>query len=290
MSRLAFALALACVVAPRAFADEKRPAGDEKRTVAVLEYRAGARGAHDIGMRLGRLLRDTAALNVIDPAEARRKLPRVDADVARCGGEAMCIGNIGEQLNAQEVLLVGVSQLGDVIIALQRIDSKRGEAGARQAESLPPDSEITDEQGLTWLRQLFPPEVFRRYGTVAIEADQAGATVTLNNDSAGKTPIAAPVKVRAPGTYKLRVEKRGYSPFEAQVDVMPDANIVVRATLVKETREVPWYKRWYVWAAIGGAVAVAGAATAIYYGTRVDSTPLGYVQKPSPAMLTITLP
>lgn len=60
---------------------------DDRRTVAVLEYRAGARGARDIGTRLARLLRDTAALNVVDLPEARRKLPKVDAEVARCAGE-----------------------------------------------------------------------------------------------------------------------------------------------------------------------------------------------------------
>lgn len=259
---------------------------EPKRTVAVLEYRAGARGARDIGLRLARLLRDTAELDVIDVQEARRKLPRVDGEVAKCGGEAMCVGAIGEQLGANEVLLVGVSQLGDTIIALQRIDAKRGEAGARLAESLPADKEITDEQALGWLRQLFPPETFNRFGTVAVDADQADAAVTLNGQAAGKTPLGAPVKVRAPATYKLKVEKTGFVPFQARVDVLPDANVEVHATLVRESREVPWYKKWYVWAIVGGVVAAGGAATAIYFGTRTESTPLGYVQRPMPMMPT----
>jgi hypothetical protein len=267
------AVVILCAVAAHA---------EDKRTVAVLEYRAGARGAKDIGLRLARLLRETAALNVIDAQEARRKLPRVDGEVAKCGGEAMCVGNIGEQLGANEVLLVGVSQLGDVIIALQRIDSKRGEAGARLAESLPADKDISDEMALGWLRQLFPPETFNRFGTIAVDADQAGAAVSLNGNAAGKTPLPEPVKVRAPATYKLKVEKSGFVPFQARVDILPDANVEVHATLVRESREVPWYKKWYVWAIVGGAVAAGGAATAIYFGTRTESTPLGYVQKPMP--------
>jgi hypothetical protein len=286
----ALTLAVALTIASAALAEEPPASAPEpKHTVAVLEYRAGARGARDVGLRLARLLRETAAVNVIDIEEARRKVPRVDAEVARCGGQARCIGNIGQELGAQEVLLVGVSQLGDVIIALQRIDAQRGEAGARLAESLPPDSDVTDEQGLNWLKQLFPPEVFRRYGTIAVEADQTGANIQLNNEVEGKTGANEPIKVRAPGTYKLRVEKRGYVPFEARVDVLPDANIVVRATLVKETKEVPWYKRWYPWVIVGGAVAIAAVATAIYFGTRVDPTPLGYVQKPAPMSLGLTV-
>lgn len=255
-------------------------AEENRRTVAVLEYRAGARGARDIGMRLARLLRETAAVNVVDGAEARRRIPKVDAELAKCGGEAMCVGVIGEQLGANEVLLVGVSQLGDVIIALQRIDAKRGEAGARMAESLPSDAEIKDEQALLWLQQLFPPETFRRYGSIAVDADQPGASVTLNGEANGKTPLPNAIKVRAPGTYKLRLEKSGFVPFQARVDVLPDANVEVHATLVRESKDAPWYKRWYVWAAIGGVLAAGGAATAIYFGTRTESTPLGFVQRP----------
>ena len=252
----------------------------ERKTVAVLEYRAGARGARDIGLKLARLLRATAALDIIDAQDARRKLPKVDAEVARCGGEAACVGNIGVQLGAEEVLLVGVSQLGDIVIALSRIDARRGEAGARLAESLPPDGDVTDEQALNWLKQLFPPDVFRRYGSIAIDADQAGAQVTLNGNGAGRTPLLQPVKVRAPATYNLKVAKSGFVPFQARVDVLPDANVEVHATLVKESRDVPWYKRWYVWAVVGGALAAGGAATAIYFGTRFDPSPVGYVIKP----------
>jgi hypothetical protein len=165
-----------------------------------------------------------------------------------------------------------------VVLAMQRIDSKRGEAGARLAESLPADREPSDADALGWLRQLYPPEAFRRYGAIQIAADLEGARVLLNDEPQGKTPMEQPLQVRAPATYRLRVDKPGYVPFQARIDVLPDATVEVHATLVRETQPVPWFKRWYVWAAVGGAVAVAGAAVAIYYGTRTDETPLGYIQ------------
>jgi hypothetical protein len=255
----------------------------QHKTVAVLEYRAGARGAAGIGERLARLLAANAALQVISPVDARRRAgPKIDAEVARCSGEAMCIGALGEQLGAQEVLLVGVSQLGDVVLAMQRIDARKGEAGARLAESLPADTEPTDDEMLGWLRQLFPPDVFKRYGAIKIVTDVSGATVELNGESQGKTPIEEPVKVRAPATYKVKVAKPGYVTFQAGIDVLPDATVEVRATLVQSEGKVPWYKRWYVWAAVGGAIAIAGAGVAIYYGTRVDSTPMGFIVNPRP--------
>lgn len=249
-----------------------------RRSVAVLEYRAGAKGGAGIGERIARLLQSSAALEVIGPQEARRRAgAKLDADVARCAGEPMCIGAIGEQLRADEVLLIGVSQLGNVVLALQRIDARKGVAGARLAESLPPDTEPLDDEMLGWLRQLYPPDVFKRYGAIKVVADVSGANVQLNGEGQGKTPITAPLTVRAPATYKVRVAKAGHVPFEATIDVLPDATVEVQARLPREAGKVPWYQRWYVWAAVGGAVAAAGAAAGIYYGTRVDETPMGFI-------------
>jgi hypothetical protein len=260
------------------------------KTVAVLEYRAGARGATGVGERLARLLAANAALTVIAPSDARRKSGRIDAEVARCSGEAICIGVLGEQLGVQEVLLIGVSQLGDTVLAMQRIDVRKGEAGARLAESLPADTEPTDDEMLGWLRQLFPPDVFKRYGAIKIVTNVAGAAVELNGESQGKTPIAESIKVRAPATYKVRLSKSDYVTFQAGIDVLPDATVEVRATLVREEGKQPWYKKWYVWAAVGGAIAIAGAAVAIYYGTKVDETPMGFINNPRPGGATVTNP
>lgn len=257
----------------------------QHKTVAVLEYRAGAKGIPGVGEKLARLLAANAALDVISPTDARRRAgPRIDAEVARCGGEALCIGALGEQLGAQEVLLIGISQLGDIVLAMQRIDAGKGEAGARLAESLAPSSEPSEEQMLGWLRQLFPPDVFKRYGAIKIVTDVDDARVELNSEPQGKTPIAEALRVRAPASYKVRVTKPGFVAFQAGIDVLPDATVEVRATLVREEGRVPWYKRWYVWAAVGGAVAIAGAGVAIYFGTKVDETPMGFIHVPPPGM------
>jgi hypothetical protein len=187
------------------------------------------------------------------------------------------VGAIGERLKVDEVLLVGVSQLGDVVLALQRIDAKRGEAGARLSESLPQDTEPLDDELLGWLTQLYPPEAFRRYAAIQVLADVDGAQVSLNGEPSGKTPIGHALSVRAPATYQLRIDKSGYAPFQAKIDVLPDATVEVRATLSLRALPTPWFKRWYVWALVGGAVAVAGAGVAIYFGTRTDQTPQGFI-------------
>ena len=53
-----------------------------------------------------------------------------------------------------------------------------------------------------------------------------------------------------------------------------------------EAAPLPWYKRWYVWALVGGVAAAAGAGVAIYYGTRVNQGPEGWLIPPGPASPT----
>jgi hypothetical protein len=168
-----------------------------------------------------------------------------------------------------------------VVLALQRVDVKRMETGARLAESLPAESEPSDDDVLGWLRQLYPPEAFRRFGAIKVVTDVTGARVEVNGDDKGLTPIEEPISVRAPATYRLRVQKLGFVPFQARIDVLPEATVEVRATLVRETVPLPWFKRWYVWAAVGGALAIASISIAVYFGTRVDQTPQGFIMVPS---------
>ncbi len=254
---------------------------EPRRKVVVLEYRAGSRGAPDIGTRLAAELARLSTYEVLEPAEARRRLGAgLDAEVARCAGAAPCVAAVAVRLGADEALLVGVSQLGDVVLALQRVDANKGIAISRLAESLPvdkaPEAGALDE----WLHQLFPDEAFRRYGSIKIVSDVNGARITLNGTAHGTTPNAEGLRVPAPGTYRVRLDKSGYLPFQARIDVPPDAIVEVRAVLSRETGATPWYKRWYVWAAVGGAAAVTGASLAAYYGTRVDQTPQGYLLPP----------
>lgn len=273
--RLGVALALLCTLSVT-------PAlADGKRKIVVLEYRAGSKGAPDIGTRIAAELARSSVYEVIDLAEARRQLgATLDADVARCQGAAPCVAEIARRLSADEALLVGVSQLGDVVLALQRVDTKKAQAVSRLAESLPVDKAPEASELADWMHQLFPADAFRRYGSIRIICDADEAQVSVNGAPKGMTPLERELRVAAPGGYRVRVDKPGYVPFQARIEVPPDATVEVRATLSRQVGATPWFKKWYVWAIVGGAAAAAGAGLAIYYGTRVDETPRGYVLPP----------
>ena len=92
------------------------------------------------------------------------------------------------------------------------------------------------------------------------------------------TDVVRPLEVLRHAVTNLREGN-----LEHRIDVLPDATVEVRASMQRRTGPTPWYKRWYVWAAVGGAVAITGASLAIYYGTRQDEAPLGYILSRPPS-------
>jgi hypothetical protein len=253
--RRALALFLALLLPATVCADAAH------RSIAVLEFRGGSTGAHGVGPRVVSILRKRTSHPLIDADEARRLFgPRIDEAVAKCSGEAACIGGIGKKLGSDAVLLVGVSELGDLILALQLVDSASGKVEARVADSLPRGSEPDDAALEGYLRRLLPAADFLRWGTLRIDANVAGADVTLGGAAHGQTPVP-PIPVQAPQTVDLRVSKEGYLDFSARIDVGPDATVEVRPVLTPRPGSA-WYEKWWVWA-IAGAVVAGGVTTAV---------------------------
>jgi hypothetical protein len=153
---------------------------------------------------------------------------------------------------------------------------RKRQVEARIAESLPAADQPTDAVLAQYLGRLLPPSDFVRYGMIDVVANLAGARVKLGGQDKGKTPLA-PLRVRAPASYDIRVEKSGYVPFSASVAVPPDGEVTVKAELTKRGGGDRWYQKWWVLAIAGGAV-VAATGTAIYVGSRNgDQVPVGGV-------------
>ena len=240
------------------------PAEPAGRAVAVLEYRTAAAQAQDLAGRIAQALGSNTSLQVIDAREGRRRLgARLDGEVAACAGDAACLGAIGQRLGAAEVVLLAVSQLGDLVLAIQRIDVAKKAVTGRVADSIGAGQALDEPRILSWLQQLYPPETFKRYGQILIRTDVGGAQVYVNAKPRGQTPLPGPIQVLAPGNYRILVEKSSFLPFQAQLSVMPDTTVEVAAQLIAEQRSKPWYKRWYVWVGIGAGLAEAVGAAAL---------------------------
>ena len=252
--------------APRAHADP-----DPRRKVSVLEYRAGSSALPGIAARVAAALSRKTSLGVIGQDQTRAIYgDQLDRALVKCAGEAACVARIGQKVGAAEIILVGISELGDVILTMQRIDVAGHEVTGRVADSLAAGSTPTETQILGYLNRLLPPGDFLRFGVIDIVANLPGAAVTVGSAARGLTPIEA-LKLPAPASYDIRVEKSGYVPFTTRVALPPDGEIKVEASLSKKG-ETAWYAHWYVLAGAGVVVAGLGG-TAIYLGTRSSGGP-----------------
>ncbi|HEY2410175.1 MAG TPA: PEGA domain-containing protein [Polyangiaceae bacterium] len=89
-------------------------------------------------------------------------------------------------------------------------------------ESAPPDEKAAAQTALGELRAYL--------GEVDVESTLTGATVVVDGQPQGVTPLPAPIQVNA-GTHSVRVSKDGFETFEAQIVVAGKQRKSVSATL-----------------------------------------------------------
>ena len=265
---LSMTAVLACAVA-------RARAEDPRRTVAVLEYRADSTALRGIGARIAAVLRQQTSLRVLGDAQARQRYgAELSAAVVQCEGDAACIGGIGGKLGVTEVVLVGVSELGDVILSVQRIDSKAGVVRSRLAEALAADAAPSDDELVGYLGRVLPPDDFVRFGTLAIKVNVDGASIIVGGEPRGTSPLP-PFQVPAPSSYRIEVAAVGYGPFRAEVAVPPDAEVTVDAELTRPGRgHTPWYAHWWV-PVVAGVVVGGAVTTGVLLSNQRDAVPAG---------------
>ena len=98
---------------------------------------------------------------------------------------------------------------------------------------------------------------------IHVSANRDGSLATIDNVDVGPPPLSLK---RSAGTYKVKVHKEGFVPYEAQLTVRAGEEVDLRAPLEPET--IPITKRWWFWTATG--VIVAGAVIGTYLLTRPE--------------------
>ena len=266
------ALAVLLILCGLAHADP-----DPKRKVVVLEYRSSSSALPGIAGRIVATLQKQTSLELLGPDQTRATFgDHLDQVIVKCAGEAECIAKIGAKVGASEVILVGISELGDVILTMQRIDVQAHIVRARVADSLANGAAPDDDQIGYYLAKILPPGDFMRFGVIDIISSQAGALVTVGGEKRGATPIQ-PLKLHAPATYTVRVEKDGFVPFTTKIALPPDGTLQVNANLSRKGGGTAWYAHWYV-LTLGGLIVAGAAGGTIYYATRpppATSVPVG---------------
>ncbi len=106
-------------------------------------------------------------------------------------------------------------------------------------------------------------------GTLRVDGSVEGASVTLDDQPAGQTPIAAPLAL-APGTHALELSREGFVPFRAEVAVLPGAVTAAYARL-SPTTEYRSERGRRVWTWVLAGLSVAGLGASVALGVRARS-------------------
>lgn len=98
-----------------------------------------------------------------------------------------------------------------------------------------------------------------------IDANTGRAAIRLDDVDVGVAPI---LLVRPAGSYRVEVNKAGFVPYTANVNLREGQQTDLLARL---SEDVPITKRWWFWAGAGGVVVVA--AVAVLAGVLLTADP-----------------
>ena len=266
----------AAPAAPAEEAPEVAPEAALTQRIAV--WRIDALGLDtELVARLDTLFRMELDRLAARPLPGRRDLDRVlagDAGLRACTGEDRCLAAIGKRLGVEVIVAGTVAAMGDsYILNIKAVDVAAGTQLRRLAtEPLrgSPD-ELIDAIRVAAYRLLAPDQL---HGSIVVLSDLIGAAVLVDGQRIGMTPLPGPIARVALGEHVLRVEARGYEPFEETVAVrfQKASRVTVRlattasvtpvgpATVVRPRRQ-PWYSS--PWFYVGAGVVAAAAGVVI---------------------------
>jgi hypothetical protein len=103
--------------------------------------------------------------------------------------------------------------------------------------------------------------------TLSIRSSPKSAIVSVDDKDMGPTPVEV---LRPAGEHAIVVEREGFLPYEARLNVEPGQQLNIHAKLVEDSPTV--FERWWFWT-IAGTV-VTGAVIGTYFAVRSKPEPV----------------
>lgn len=259
-------------------------AADEPIRVAVAplsemaEQQRGVRAAEQLIPRAVGAVPGFFAVPEKELRTAIRKANRRDLEA--CEGQLPCLAELGRLVRATVVLSGEAADLGDgQVVYLKAVDVSQANEFAKTTVILDASGAEADARKAAF--RLLAPE--RYQGTLELAIDMDGAAVFLDGGKMGTSPIP-PLKVLV-GTHALRVTHERYRDFVRFVDIRFEATTpvevamgafpIVRDDMQQKPKRpatpaapLPWYRRWWVAAGVGGAVLLG---TALVVASTTDA-------------------
>lgn len=197
------------------------PAG-QRAKVAVLEL--SGLGITDIAKNLEQYLRNSIAtidgFQVLSAVDVQMALqdPKNRA-VATCGGGVDCAIRVGKTVGADVVVIGSLTGLGEAFsLNLRAVDVNRSRELSRYQATVSGRDKLIPEVRLAAYRLVAPDRI---RGWLVVELDVPGATVEVDNQAVGTTPLEKPVENLTPGSHLVVIKHPAFALFKQQVAIRP---------------------------------------------------------------------
>lgn len=161
----------------------------------------------------------------IAPSQVVTALHSYDLDPDSCLGDIACVARAGRYAGAHLALESQLVPLaGGSILSLRLIDTQSRRSVVRVAEPISTGRAATAVQLHRLIVQLFAPDSY--VGSLVVECTVDGASVYLDDNLVGTTPLPALLAVRA-GRHILRISKAGLPDFNGFADVVYRRRVTV---------------------------------------------------------------
>ncbi len=202
-----------------------------------------------------------------------------------CGTENDCMSSFGKELNADLVIAGDITSVGKGYALFLKVYDLEKKKVIRSVSIVITGEKKRDTETLLELGyRLLAPHLHK--GNLVVKVDVKNAKIYINGEMKATSP--APTLSLKAGTHNIRVTHPSYHDFLKFIDLPFGQTIRIQANLraypiisgsmkakqLQKTKEeegrgvnyrpLPWYKKWYIGAAIGvGAALLAGTATAV---------------------------
>ena len=210
---------------------EGESGGDVSLAVLELDNKGGL-ADREIA-RLAASIRNEFTLSgryrVMRLEEMKENLAARGIELMACSTEA-CVRMVGKVLGAEKLVVGSIEKIGRIfIITLQLVEVETGEIEETATEEyLGTDDELlgpVKKIARQIARTALPPTL----EGMRIMSSPEGATVYLNNEPHGHTPLLLPDM--EPGDYFLKLVLKGYEQYEEDVTLIPGEMREVSVTL-----------------------------------------------------------
>lgn len=249
----------------------RRARAKRKPRVAVLIVATGGI-AVDLADNLTEVLIVNVAtrghFQVVGKEVVKAQLGGTDKQVLRCINNKTCVGNVSTEL-ALDYLIVGtLGKFEDLwLYNLYFIDASSATEKKRVHKRVRGDLSALTKSLDQALAELLRPKP--KPARLRVEADVAGATIHVNDQFAGSTPL---VRVSdKPGAIRVRVEADGYYGADKTVRLVRGQTVVVKVHLVRIPPRVKTWKFHLAWATLGVALGT-GLVAAVTGGLATKKT------------------